>query len=197
MNILSFLSTRAAKAPIQVSADDPLPMTLGVPSTSSVKAAALLTAAFTRPADVIAYAVGDVVAASTTAAALIALALAGLATGRGGVLQNLVLTKNGTGVTNARFRVHFFSSAVATVPGQDNAGFAVLYANAAYYLGFLDFPTMTIGTGTNTGARAVLDNLSKIYACAATDLLFTLEALDAYTPASAEQFTLAATVARD
>lgn len=35
MNILTFINTRAGKAPIQVSADDPLPIIAGVPAADS------------------------------------------------------------------------------------------------------------------------------------------------------------------
>lgn len=154
-------------------------------------------AEFTRPADTTAYAAGDVVGNSTSALTLTELTFASLAAGRGGLVVNAYLAKDGTTVTNAQFRVHLYSYASATVPGQDNAGHGVKYANAPYAIGYIDFPAMSVGTGTNTGACAILQNLNLAYHCEATSLFYTVEALAAYTPASGEKFRLDLELLRD
>lgn len=167
------------------------------PDAGAVRQAYLLGTEFTRPADTTAYAVGDLVGNSTSALTAIELTHAALATGRGGWLLSLILSKDGTTVTNATFRAHFWTKQPATSPGNDNAGFGMKYANADHYLGYLDFPTMEVGTGSNTGARAILVNQNFPYKCDATSLFWVLEARAAYTPASAEKFRLDAMVLRD
>ena len=186
--------------PASVSAENPMPVTPGTPTAESVKSSFRIGTEFTRPSDTNQYTLGDVVANSTSAAVMQELANAALANGRGGIIANAILSKDGTTVTDAQFRVHLFSTNVAggaTIPGQDNAGFGNKYANSPYYIGYIDFATMAVGTGTNTGARAIATFVNLSYHCEATSLFYLVEARAAYTPASAEKFRFDIEVIRD
>src|SRR5438105_3199311 len=72
---------------------------------------ALASANFTRPADTNAYTAGDLIANSTTAASVTPMQLAVAALNAGtGSIRRARLSKSGTGVSNATFRVHLYSS---------------------------------------------------------------------------------------
>lgn len=155
-----------------------------------------LTAAFVRPADVIAYAVGDLVANAVAAGAVVPLpfplpAYAGsLAITRGR------LFKSSPVVANAAFMLHLYEVA-APVPANGDNG--VLLTNGGLnYLGAISFPApVAQGAGGNPfsdGARfdgvpvtgpALLARMKP-----GAVLYGLLEARGAYTPANAEQFSV-------
>lgn len=145
---------------------------------------------FTRPADVTAYASGDLIANSTTAGSVVAPEITGVAAvlGGEGVLHRITLHKTGTSATNANIRVHLFRADPAIVTNGDNGAFSV--SGAADYLGQWDVASMQAFTdgcvGHVTPANPVPlrlgANLGSLYAL--------LEARAAYTPASAEVFTV-------
>lgn len=147
---------------------------------------------FTRPADTTAYASGDLVANSTTAASVVAshFAAAG-GPGGTGVIRRVTLYKSSAVVTAASFRVHFFLADPATVTNGDNGAFSV--SGVADYLGAADvtiaqaFTDGAWGAGTpNAGSEITFD----IVDAAGVSIYWLLEARAAYTPASAEVFTL-------
>jgi len=154
-------------------------------------AVTLASASFTRPADTTAYGVGDLVANSTTAGSVVAMSLAGMAqrAGGGGKIVGARLRKSGTGTTNAAFRVHLFSAAPATITNGDNGAF--LPSGVADYIGALD---VTIDRAFTDGAfgrgMALTGNFLDYVTGASTTLYALLEARGAYTPISAEVFTL-------
>lgn len=150
------------------------------------------SATFTRPADVIAYAFGDLVANNTAAGSVSPLALAvsrDEGAYRGVIIPRCRLSKSGTGVTSAAFRVHLFS-VQPTVTNGDNGAF--LPNSAASYLGYMDVSSMqafsdgAVGIGTTPTGDAILarpaNGSMKLYAL--------IEARGAYTPASGETFAL-------
>jgi hypothetical protein len=143
---------------------------------------------FTRPNDATPYASGDLVANSTTAGSVVPIAVVfGFPTTESQIeLSRIRLAKSTTGVTNAAFRVHLFST-LPTVTSGDNAAI-VIATGAAGYLGQFDIAAMqsftdgasgTITTGSN---RIVLIGTGTIYAL--------IEARGAYTPVALETFTL-------
>lgn len=156
---------------------------------------AVATASFSRPANTTAYAAGQAVGASTSAGAAVTLTVA-RKTGGTGRIQRLRLTKSGTSLTNAAFRVHLFKAAPATVPA-DGATFAP--SGALDYLGA--FPvTMTraFGDGAKGFGVPEVGGYVTFDTVAGTQAVFALvEALQAYAPLSGEVFTLAAEVDRD
>jgi len=144
---------------------------------------------FTRPANTTAYADGDLVANSTTAGSVIPLSFN---VGRGGIeLAGATLYKSDeTDVTAADFSLHLFGSS-PTVTNGDNGALAYNYSDK---FAVIQFATMVAATdvawawpegGTNNVAGfsgATWQTTGVIYGL--------LEADGAYTPASAEEFTV-------
>lgn len=159
-----------------------------------------LTGSFNRPADTNNYAANDMVMNSTSAATLATILEAALAAGKGGIIQSVTLWKSGTLVTGAVFQVQFFSSASASIPGQDNAPENVLLGNAPFLVGAVDLPAMATGAGAvNSAAKAAATQVALPYVCATdTALRWAVKCLSAYTDeASGETFTLAVGLLRD
>lgn len=150
------------------------------------------SANFNRPADTTAYASGDLVANSTTAGSVVAMTLAVARVATASVMiRRLKLRKSGTSVSSASFRVHLFRAAPATVTNGDNGVFSV--SGAADYLGAFD---VTIDRAFTDGAAGfgvpVVGSDASIKLAAGTSIYALIEARAAYTPASAEVFTVEA-----
>lgn len=167
-----------------ISASNPLPVG-GI--------SALVTGNFTRPADTTAYAVGDLVANSTTAGSVTPVSLT---VGRGssgaaitGMIRRLRLRKTGTSITNASFRIHLYRAS-PTVANGDNAAFST--NQAENYVGKVDivmdqaFTDGASGNGVPAVGSEINFHVATYYAL--------IEARAAYTPTSGETFTLEAEV---
>lgn len=145
-----------------------------------------LSRSFTRPSDTTAYASGDLVANSTTAGSVtpITLALGNPAQAQA-IIRRVRLTKSGTTATNGQFRVHFYGASPAVTNGDNGVW---LSSKAANYFGSIDVTVIAFSDGcTGTGASAVN---SELQVNIAGSVYCLLEARAAYTPASAEVFTL-------
>lgn len=147
------------------------------------------TQSFTRPSDTTAYASGDLVANSVTAGSVVPLTWGTQPGGRGTLmLRRLRLRKSNTSLTNASFRVHLYSG--SPVPSNGDNG-AWLSDKVANYMGSMDvtmdraFTDGAFGIGVpNSGSEINVD-------CALVTSIYALvEARAAYTPASAEIFTV-------
>lgn len=151
-------------------------------------------ASFTRPSDTTAYASGDLVANSTTAASVVALSWSLVGQGEAelsGFVRKVRMHSSNTSTTNASFRVHFYkANPVASAPTNgDNGAYAVAAGNDNY-LGAVDTTfDRTINNGKaygsgvpGTGAEMNFTGVSTLYAL--------IEARAAYTPASGEVFTV-------
>lgn len=145
------------------------------------------SSSFTRPADTTAYAVGDLVANSTTAGSVVPLSWGITRVDAGSAwVRRARLQKSSTSVTNAQFRLHLYN----TSPTPDNGDNGSWSTNqSANYLGYMDFILTEVfndGTAGNavpevgTEINFVLDSGRSIYGL--------LEARAAYTPASGEIF---------
>jgi hypothetical protein len=162
---------------------------------------AIVVGSFIRPADTTAYAAGDLIANSVTAGSVVPVPLAvARVPDKTGLIRRGRLTKSGTSTVNATFRVHFFKDAPTVVNGDNGV---MSSGGALTYLGSMDFDM----TGAN--ARAFTDGVK----CIATpnvgseivfdphtgsqNIFALIEARSAYTPASAETFTIALEVLRD
>ena len=145
---------------------------------------------FTRPANTTAYADGDLVANSTTAASVTALSLKVTEDrGNGFLVRRARLRKSGTTTTNASFRVHLYKTSPTTISNGDNDAWST--SGVADYLGGINvtideaFTDGAHGTGTPRNGNEIIAEIATsgtIYAL--------IEATAAYTPASAEVFTL-------
>jgi len=151
------------------------------------------SANFTRPSDTTQYASGDLVANSTTAGSVTPMSFS--TTWWNFRIKRCVLTRSQATATNASFRLHLFS-ATTTVTNGDNAAF-VPATSSAIWLGFLDLPVANAYAFTNIGVNPgyVLDNAGNFaheigIALAVPTLYGLIEARAAYTPASAEVFTV-------
>jgi hypothetical protein len=150
----------------------------------------LATASFTRPADTTAYALGDLVANSTTAGSVVQMqfTVSRIAAGSG-MIRRLRLRKTGTSISAAAFRLHLFNASVTTITNGDNGAFSV--SNCANYMGKVDLTCDQVFTDGASG-NAIPSVGSEInFALASGQVIYgLLEARGVYTPGSAEVFTL-------
>jgi len=166
-------------------------------------------AAFARPADVLAYASGDLVANSTTAGSVVPLAFAVARNARtapvdpatgpqaifSGAVRRARIAKSGTSVTSASFRLHLYIA--APVPANGDNG-VWLTNGAASYLGFMDVTVDKAMSDGAAGHGAASIGPGILYQLAAGGQLYgLLEARAAYTPANAEQFTVTLEIESD
>lgn len=142
---------------------------------------------FTRPADTTAYASGDLVANSTTAASVAPITItAARSTGLGGMVRRVSLLKSTTSTTNASFRVHFYSATPGTPNAGDNG--AWLTPDKDIYLGSCD---VTMDKAFSDGACGVgAPGAGSEINFTSDNLYCLIEARAAYTPGNAEVFTL-------
>ena len=146
------------------------------------------SASFTRPADTTAYAANDAVANSTSTPTLLSFANCANANGgQGYIVKTQLLTNQKT--CTARFRLSFYHTAPS--PVNDNAPKPMLYANKDKLIGRIDLDPCNTEDTTSDAAFALSTALMP-YVCAAADttIYCILTTLDAFTPASAQQFFL-------
>ncbi len=146
------------------------------------------SASFTRPADTTAYAANDAIADSTSAPTLLSFANCANANGgQGYIVKTRLLTNQKT--CTARFRLSFYHTAPS--PVNDNAPKPMLYANKDKLIGRIDLDPCNTEDATSDAAFALSTALMP-YVCAAADttIYCILTTLDAFTPASAQQFFL-------
>lgn len=143
---------------------------------------------FTRPANTTAYATGDIVCNSTTLGSVVAMTFAiARTTNAGGRIRRARLRKTGTNITNASFRLHLYS-ALPTPSNSDNGVF--LTDKAANYVGFLDFAAANAIAFTDGAAINAVPAVGSEMNFTSDNYYGFLEARGAYTPASAEVFSL-------
>lgn len=147
----------------------------------------------TRQANTTAYASGQHIAAASAAAIPCAVARKNAGTG---VIAGVRISKSGTSLTNASFRVHLFKTAPGTLPA-DAATFAGGVSGvAAVALGYVD---ITMDQQYSDGAKGFASIQAKAFDAAAgsQNIYALIEARAAYTPVSAEVFTVALEALRD
>jgi hypothetical protein len=152
----------------------------------------VLTAAYTRPADVNGYTAGDVISSSTSSPTNLTIAT-GMKKGASIMITSARIRIDGhttkpTGIGN--FRVALFSS--APTPVNDNAAWTVIADDKAKLLDYVDIDTpIALGGGTTrlwgrtNGINShikLADTSSSIYA--------QLITLGAYTPVSGDVYTI-------
>lgn len=150
--------------------------------------AATPSATFTRPADTTAYASGDLVANSTTAGSVVPMSFAAAARVAAGsfAIRRVRLRKSGTSLTNASFRVHFYSASPTPANGDNGAWSTDGVAN---YLGAFDVTMDRAFTDGAHGAGLPIQGSEVAVALASGQTVYALiEARSAYTPASGETF---------
>lgn len=144
-------------------------------------------ASFTRPSNTDAYTAGDVIGPVTTPALLNFGSVAGAAFAIGAkVLKDSVV------VANSTFRLHLYRGTASPTAIADNSPWTNLYANAAKYIGYIDTGTaVTSGSGSDSALAQNMGVMIPLVASSSEGGLWgMLEALAAYVPESAEQFTV-------
>lgn len=141
---------------------------------------------FTRPANTTAYASGDLVADNTTAGSVTPLTFSRMTLeSRGGMIRRVRIRKTGTGVTSASFRLHLYKAS-PTVTNGDNGVFLSDKADA--WLGSID---VAVSQAFSDGAAGNgIPNVGSEINFVPDTVYGLLEARGAYTPASAEVFTV-------
>jgi hypothetical protein len=144
----------------------------------------LPSASVTRPADTTAYASGDLIANSTTAGSVVPMTFNPVTrgAGRSAQIRRVRISKTGTSVTNASVRLHLYNTSSITAANGDNGAWST--DKAANHSGYVD---VTIDQAFTDGAFG--QATCEINTNALT-LYGLLEARGAYTPASAEVFTV-------
>lgn len=153
------------------------------------------SATFTRPSDTTQYAVGDLVANSTTAGSV---TLLSWANPEGGIwLRRLRLTSSNTSTTSAAFRLWLTTDSAITFANGDNGALSISGStlSVADVLTYVDISLDAAATGLGAVGVATFDaNLHALHAASYANGVGTiygfLEARGTYTPASAEVFTL-------
>ena len=148
---------------------------------------------FTRPADTTAYASGDLVANSTTAANVVPLTFTTSKLVGQGTITRLRFHKSGNVATNASFTVHIFSADPGVPTNGDNGAFAI--ASAANHIGSVDCDLTTgalSGTAGLSKQFAITNGITFDLTASPKErrLYALIRAAAAYTPASAEVFTV-------
>lgn len=154
-----------------------------------------LAANFTRPANTTAYAVGDIVANSTTAGSVVPLSFTAARLSAGSFrVRRVKVSKSNNVLTAAQFRVHFFTAS-PTIANGDNGVFST--SGTADYVGYIDV-TLDIAFTDGAAGFAALPGFGIGRKLASGQTLFALlEARAAYTPASAEVFRVEIEVEQD
>lgn len=167
-------------------------------STTIVQAA---SSTITRPADTTAYASGDLVANSTTAGSVAALQFTTAAriSGGSGAIVGAAIQKSTTGVANAAFRLHLFTTIPTFTSAGDNSAIStVVQASGKGYLGYVDITTMIAFSDVACGTGAPDNSRGSIpYKATAQIIYGIVEARGAYTPGNAEVFTVSICALQD
>ena len=155
-------------------------------------ASTVASAGFTRPADTTAYASGDLVANSTTAASVAPMQFTVARANDAAVsIRRARLKTSSPSVTNASFRLHLYRNDPSASSGIANGDNGAWSTKEAQYIGSLDitvdkaFSDAAKGVGVPTAGG----ELTCRPAAGTTVIYGLLEARAAYTPTSGETFT--------
>lgn len=159
-----------------------------------------VSASVQRPADTVTYAVGDLVANSTTTVSVVALEFteAVRASGEAMRIERVRLRKSSAALSNASFRVHLFNKAPVATTGDNGIFSASGVLSLSEIDGYVGSVDVTLDTAAAVGARGggVPATGSGMTCRGAggtgheTSLWAMIEARAAYVPASAESFVV-------
>jgi len=160
----------------------------------------LAAGAVTRPADTNAYTAGDAVSGSTTAGVCIEIQ-AGRKRGSSGLITSVQVIDSANQATKADLELWLFTAGLAT--HNDNAAFAPTDAELTDRVGIVDLGSTpdeglaTVGAGGNCAYQET--NVNIPFRCAEDDrnLYGALVVRNAYTPVSAETFTVILGILQD
>jgi hypothetical protein len=162
-----------------------------LPSVDLLSKNAESSATFTRPADTVAYASGDLVGNSTTAASVTRMnfttatrVAAGTAT-----IRRARIKKSTNVVTGASFRLHIFKADPGTLGVGDNVAMGTTAIPLANWMGAMDCTMTQQGSDGAKGIAVPVEGAEINFKLASGQTIYgVLEARGAYTPGSAEVF---------
>lgn len=161
-------------------------LTTLIASTDAVTAATnkitTATASYTRPADTTAYAIGDALANSTSAPTALTFTVA--ASGKGGMVTDLIVTSSPAPGTPLQGQLWLFDTAPTAV--NDNAAFTVSDAEVLTLVAIIPFTLLAIGANSQVHVQNLAIGFTTV---AATTLRGLVRVTNAYTPASGEVVT--------
>jgi len=114
-----------------------------------------------------------------------------------GEIIGIRLVLGDAGVTTATFRMRFLNQLITQIA--DNAAFTELYANRAKEVGDIALSTViTEGSGSDSAVVTQMQAVGIPFVCGASrrDLFIQMEAIGAYTPASAEAIRIEVMIRR-
>lgn len=154
----------------------------------------------TRPSDTTAYASGDVITNSTSAPVIITLANCAATANNSGVIMKAKVIDSANQTTAATLEAWIFNATITM--DNDNAVFTPTDAELLTLVCVIPFPNAYVGDATSGagGNRVYIsDQLAIPYKCVpgSKDLYAVLVVRNAYTPVSAETFTLQLRVLQD
>lgn len=156
-----------------------------------------VSANFTRPANTTAYASGDAVTNSTSAPVIMTFDGVARANGGAGVVISAVLIDSASQATKGNFELWLFDTTVT--PDNDNAVFTPTDTECGTLIGVIQFASPFVGDATaGAGGNCVypVNGLTIPFTCGGSsdDVFGLLVVRNAYTPVSAEVFTVRLTV---
>lgn len=148
------------------------------------------SATFTRPADTTAYTSGDLIANSTTAGSVTPMTFS-VGYGTGFKINRASVKFNSATPTNAKFRIHLYTSS-PTVTNGDNGAWL---STESGYQGAVDVDASGLTFSDSTRAFGIYVNTalnpSMFISPSVNQIIYgLLTATAAYTPTSAEVFTV-------
>ncbi|MCP2209445.1 hypothetical protein [Bradyrhizobium diazoefficiens] len=152
-----------------------------------------------RPADTLAYAIGDIVAQSTAAASCSGVPIAASRDNdTTGVLRRCRVKVNDLAWFNATLYVHVFKD-TPTFSSGDNAAFAAALSESNYLGAFSVTLDQKFAGSVTKGIGAPLSGSEIVFdpSAGTTNVFFVIETRTAVTPGSAKTFTAAFEVFRD
>ena len=139
---------------------------------------------FVRPANVTAYASGQLVANSTTAGSVIPATFIVRNENIGSIVRRVRMRKSSTGVSGSSFRVHLYNS----LPTVTNGDGGVWLSTTSGYIGSFDV-TIDKAFSDGSGGAGVANNGVDVNLIYGT-VYGLVEARGAYTPVSGETITV-------
>lgn len=167
-------------------------------NVNTVDAIASPGASFARPANTTAYAAGELVANSATAASVIPLTFTGAVRAFSTCyrIERITIKKTSAGLTNAAFKIFIFEAAPVPSVGDGGALDSSGALATSGVLGLKGVFSVTMGNSGSDGAvgSAAPTVGNGVTVCPAANATFygLIEATAAYTPASGETFTVTA-----
>lgn len=159
----------------------------------------IISTGFTRPANTTAYAAGDVVCDSTSAPTILTFSDIGRYNGDSGLIIGAHMVDSVNQAVKGDFDLLLFDATITM--DNDNAAFTPTDAEMLDCIGVIKFLASNAINGDAAANLIYMAQLynSIVYQCGSSlpDLYGVLVARNAYTPASAEVFTIGLRVVRD